>query len=150
VDLATRSRRKKTGGGGTRRRSATLAAAGANSGTTEWDPDVQSQNQTWMYLFLTRELVASFPDSEQVRMEQLAWWNPAASPAVRRVDAQKKSIELHRFFRDAMKRPYETDFEQDGFAKAVLTLTDVLVVADHAVPDLATAIDSIFLFDDEG
>jgi len=115
----------------------------------EWSHDVPAHAQTWMYLFLVKEILTSFPDSREVHMRQMAWWNGLASPDVRRIDAEKVAIALHRFFRDAMKRPYESAFETGGFAKAIPALTEVLVVADETVPALAAAVDRVFRFENE-
>src|SRR5262245_34980535 len=123
--------------------------AAAKSAPPVWDPSVPSQAQTWMYLFLVKEILTSFPDSREVRMRQMAWWNGVASPDVRRIDAEKVAIALHRFFRDAMRRPYESEFEENGFAKSILALTEVLVVADETVPALAGVVDRIFRFENE-
>lgn len=125
--------------------SATASAAADLS----WDPDVHAHNQTWMYLFLKREVMSSFPDSKAVKMQQMAWWNPAASPAVRRIDAEKLAIELHRFFKDAMRRPYEDGFADGGFAAAITALADTLVVKDNVLPALAATVNDIFRFKDE-
>lgn len=114
-----------------------------------WNLNDPAHNQTWMLLFMTREIVTSFPDSEHITMPQMAWWNPAASPAVRRIDAEKKSIEIYRFFADAMKRPFETAYQQDPFGKAIPALADVLVDQKSRVPDIANTVDSIFRFDGE-
>ena len=114
-----------------------------------WDPDVPAHAQTWMYLFLKGEVLTSFPDSRELHMRQMAWWNGLATPDVRRIDAEKVAIALHRFFRDAMKRPYEADFERDGFAKSIRALTEVLVVADETVPALAGIVDLLFRFENE-
>jgi hypothetical protein len=121
--------------------------AAADNGS--WELGVPAHNQTWMFLFMTNEILTSFPDSKGVKMQQMAWWNHAASPDVRRIDAEKKAIEMHRFFRDAMKRPYEPDFEQNSFSKAITELTKVLVVADNTVPMLATSVNLIFRFKGE-
>jgi len=114
-----------------------------------WSPDVPSQAQTWMYLFLVKEILTSFPDSREVHMRQMAWWNGLATPDVRRIDAEKVAIALHRFFRDAMKRPYESEFEAGGFAEAIPALTEILVVADETVPALAAGVDRVFGFENE-
>jgi len=114
-----------------------------------WSPDVPSQAQTWMYLFLVKEILTSFPDSREVHMRQMAWWNGLATPDVRRIDAEKVAIALHRFFRDAMKRPYESEFEAGGFAEAIPALTEILVVADETVPALAGGVDRVFRFENE-
>lgn len=117
--------------------------------TTAWDPDVPAQAQTWMYLFMKGEVLTSFPDSRELHMRQMAWWNGLATPDVRRIDAEKVAIALHRFFKDAMRRPYEKEFEQNGFAKSILALTEVLVVADETLPALAGVVDGIFRFENE-
>ena len=123
--------------------------AGAASVAAEWDPDVPAHTQTWMYLFMKEEILTSFPDSKGVRMQQMAWWNGLATPDVRRIDAEKLAIAIHRFFRDAMKRPYEEEFEKAGFARAIPALTEVLSVADATVPALAAAVNRIFRFKGE-
>jgi hypothetical protein len=115
----------------------------------DWDPDVPAQAQTWMYLFLKGEVLTSFPDSRELRMRQMAWWNGLATPDVRRIDAEKVAIALHRFFKDAMRRPYETEFEKNGFPKSIMALTEVLVVADETLPALAGVVDRIFRFENE-
>lgn len=126
-----------------RKRSRTVATEVA------WDPNVPAHAQTWMYLFLKGEVLTSFPDSRELCMRQMAWWNGLATPDVRRIDAEKVAIALHRFFRDAMKKPYETEFEQASFAKSILALTEVLVVADTTFPALAAVVDRIFRFENE-
>lgn len=120
-----------------------------DTATPVWDANVPPHAQTWMYLFLKGEVLTSFPDSRELRMRQMAWWNGLATPDVRRIDAEKVAIALHRFFRDAMKRPYEAEFEQDGFAKSIPALTEVLVVADEMLPALAGVVDRIFRFENE-
>ena len=123
--------------------------ASAPAAVPAWDADVPAHAQTWMYLFLKGEVLTSFPDSRELRMRQMAWWNGLATPDVRRIDAEKVAIALHRFFKDAMRRPYEPEFEQNGFAKSILALTEVLVVADEALPALAAVVDLIFRFENE-
>lgn len=115
----------------------------------DWDPNVQAHTQTWMFLFLKEEIVTSFPDSRGLQMQHMAWWNALATPEVRRLDAQLLAISLHRFFRDAMKRPYEKAFAENSFARAILALTETLVVTDKTVPDLAAVTNAIFRFKDE-
>jgi hypothetical protein len=127
------------------RRPAPAAAAAAPA----WDANVPAHAQTWMYLFLKGEVLTSFPDSRELRMRQMAWWNGLATPDVRRIDAEKVAIALHRFFRDAMKRPYESGFEENGFARSIPALTEVLVVADETLPALAGVVDRIFRFENE-
>ena len=138
------ARKKKRPAAGASGGSVAAVASGAT-----WDPNVPAHAQTWMYLFLKGEVLTSFPDSRELCMRQMAWWNGLATPDVRRIDAEKVAIALHRFFRDAMKRPYEADFQQGSFAKAILALTEVLVVADETVPALAGAVDRIFRFENE-
>jgi hypothetical protein len=123
--------------------------ASASAEAPAWDADVPAHAQTWMYLFLKGEVLTSFPDSRELRMRQMAWWNGLATPDVRRIDAEKVAIALHRFFKDAMRRPYESEFEQNGFAKSILALTEVLVVADETLPALAAVVDRIFRFENE-
>jgi hypothetical protein len=121
----------------------------ASAPTSEWDPNVQAHAQAWMYLFMKEELLTSFPDSQGMKMEQLAWWNGLATPDVRRLDAQKLAIAIHRFFRDAMKRPYEKEFAENSLMRAIQALTDTLIVADATVPALAAVVNRIFRFKDE-
>jgi hypothetical protein len=130
------------------RGAAARTASTARDGGVRWDPDVPAHNQTWMYLFLRGLVATSFPDSRHVKMSQMAWWNPAASPDVRAIDAQKVSIEMHRFFKDGMHRGYEQAFAA-GFPLAIAELSATLAKADNTVPDLAATIDRVFLFENE-
>lgn len=115
----------------------------------DWNANVQAHAQTWMYLFMKGELLTSFPDSRELKMRQMAWWNALATPDVRRIDAEKVAIALHRFFRDAMKRRYEEEFEPQGFTGAVRALSEILVVAERTIPELAGGVNAVFRFEDE-
>lgn len=119
-----------------------VAATGA------WDGKVKANKQVWLYLFLEEEILTGFNDSKNVTMKQMAWWNTAASPDVRLIDADKVAGAMHHFFKADAELPYEKKFTE-GYSIAVPHLLKVLTNPDKTIPDLAKAVNDVFKFEDE-
>ena len=126
------------------RRSAVRATAvRATVAGTVWSPNHLACVNTWGFLRFEKQLKGDFASSGAVKMNELAFWNPASSPAARRLEAQFLAGKFDSFFRKALLATFETG--QD-FAKAIAAMSDTLVDSAKTVSDLAMVNDAIYRF----
>ena len=121
------------------RRSAVRATAAGNV----WSPNHLACVNTWGFLRFDKQLKGDFASSGAVKMNELAYWNPASSAQARRLEAQFLAGKFDSFFRKALLASFETG--QD-FAKAITAMSDTLVDAAKTVRDLAIVNDAIYRF----
>ena len=98
---------------------------------------------TWAFLRGLGQLRPSFSNSKDLKMAELAFWNPTASPDARRLEARELASQLDRIYRKALLAKYEEGF---NFAKAVDTLAADLSSENKTLCQLAVTVDQIYNF----
>ena len=98
---------------------------------------------TWAFLRSLDQLKALFDDAKDVKMSELVFWNPTASPEMRRMQAMSLAAQLDKMFIIALRARYE-----DGFnvTKAVETMTSELIKEDNTVCNFAVTVDDVYAF----
>lgn len=137
-----RASKKKTVRRASRKKTARRARSMSAPGDV-WSPNHLACANTWAYLRFDKQLNGDFASSGDVKMNALAYWNPAASPAARRLEAQLLSGKLDSFFRKALLARFEAGKD---FAAAIQEMSDTLVDEDKAVRDLAIVVDALYRF----
>ncbi len=108
-----------------------------------WSKNDLSCVNTWAFLRGLGQLRPSFTKSKDLLMSDLAFWNPAASPEVRRREAREVAAQLDRIFRKALLAKYEEGFK---FASAINALAKDLSSENETVCELAVTVDRIYNF----
>jgi hypothetical protein len=101
---------------------------------------------TWGFLRALKQLKPAFGDSGDIKMNQLAWWNPASSPEARRTEALALATQLDNMFTLGVGARYETGFNR---TKATSGMADTLVNAAKTVCELSVAVDEAYRFTGE-
>ncbi|HWA10053.1 MAG TPA: hypothetical protein VG838_11430 [Opitutaceae bacterium] len=110
---------------------------------SHWSNNNLACAYTWADLNFIKELDTTFDQSEKVTMNQFRFWNNAASPDVRRLDAQNVAAQLAKMFSGVNFAKYESG---KSYTTAVDEMTDLLVVATKTVADLAQVVDDNYNF----
>lgn len=97
----------------------------------------------WAFLRGLGQLRPSFPNSGDITMESLAFWNDAASAEVRRSDAMELAAQLDRIYRKALMAKYESTFQA---STAIGALADALVQRNVTICQFAEIVDSVYNF----
>ena len=109
----------------------------------DWSQNNLACKNTWITLRVLEQSKKAFDDSGGVRMDELEYWNPADSPAMRAAKARSLAIQVDNIFRDLSGAEYEKDVTR---AKAVRDMVDALADKDRTMSDLASVNDSNYAF----
>ncbi len=109
----------------------------------DWNKNNAACRSTWGTLRVMEQTRKTFPHAGAVPMRELAWWNPAATAAMRREQATALARQLDNAFVFVSGAAYE-----DGMtsAKAVKDMVAVLTVEDRTIADLAEVNDANYQF----
>lgn len=118
----------------------------AQAAKDAWNNNNLAHTDTWGYLFVKEELNESFADARDVRMDELAFYNPAASPQFIAADAKELAASLDRAFRKKSRAVFETDWT---VPKAVEAMQSILKDKEKLVCELAIQVDDIYSFTGE-
>jgi hypothetical protein len=108
-----------------------------------WSNNNRAHTTTWAVLRLLHQGLGPFGDSGTVPMSELFFWNSAASPQMREVQARSLSAQMDNLFRAFYGAAYETGQDAGTAAQAIV---GIMVQSDRTVMDLADANDSIYRF----
>lgn len=111
-----------------------------------WNNNNLAHTDTWGYLFVKEELNVNFADARDVRMNELAFYNSAASSEFIAIDAKELAASLDRAFRKKSRAGFEKDWT---VPKAVAAMQDILKDKDKLVCELAVQVDEIYTFTGE-
>jgi hypothetical protein len=98
---------------------------------------------TWGFLRALDQLQALFDDSKNLTMKELTFWNPAATPEMRKMLAMSLAAQLDKMFILALRAQYEDGFD---VTKAVQTMAATLTREGKTVCELAAVIDETYAF----
>ena len=101
---------------------------------------------TWAFLRVLKQLKAVFGDAGKLKMKELAYWNPAASPDARRTEALALASQLDNMFVNGLGAKYEPGYNR---TKATTGMADVLVSADKTLCEFAATVDEAYRFTGE-
>lgn len=101
---------------------------------------------TWAFLRVLKQLKPVFGDAGKLKMKELAYWNPAASPDARRIEALGLASQLDNMFTNGVGAKYEKDYTR---TKAVTSMADTLVDAAKSVCELSVTVDEAYRFTGE-
>ena len=76
-------------------------------------------------------------------MDQLTYWNPTATPQMRKVQATTLATQMDNFFVMVRGAHYEKNVTKE---KAVQSMVDTLIGSGMAIADLATICDDQYKF----
>jgi len=127
--------------------SANAAASADGDLTPVWSPNHRACTATWIALRMLAQSERPFPSSGTVRMDQLTFFNAAASGDMRRLQAGTLAKQLDNFFRQIDGAVFEAG--KDAVA-ALSEMREALLNADNTMAWLATVVDAAYRFWDEG
>lgn len=114
--------------------------------TCNWTNNNLACINTWAFLRALQELTPVFKDAGDLKMKELAWWNPADSAAARRLAAEALASQLDRMFTVGLRAKYEAGYTR---TKAVSAMADELVQPEVTVCELSVAVDEAYQFTGE-
>jgi hypothetical protein len=118
----------------------------ASTAGCDWNKNNLACTNTWAFLRGLGQLRPAFSDSKDIRMSELAFWNPAASSESRKLEARALASQLDRIFTKSLLAKYETGF---NFAKAVDAMVQILTSSDRTVCELSVVVDEAYNFKGE-
>ena len=98
---------------------------------------------TWLDLNFIKQIDATFDSSANIVMSKLRFWNPSASPAERRLEAQSVAAQLAKMFTGVNFAKYEAGKD---FTTAVEAMTNGLTDGSKTMCELAVVVDEFYNF----
>ncbi len=123
--------------------SATPAESSAAPTASPWSNNNLACAYTWADLNFIKEINSTFDQTGNIPMNKFQFWNNAATPAARQVEAMNVAAQLAKMFTGVNFAKFESG---KNFATAVNEMTEVLVVATKTVADLAVVVDDNYNF----
>ncbi len=111
-----------------------------------WSNNNLACTNTWAFLRVLKELTAIFKDAGEIKMKELAYWNPADSAEARRTAALALASQLDRMFIVGLRAKYESGYDR---TKSVVAMADVFVQPVRTVCELSVAVDKAYQFSGE-
>ncbi|MFZ5625502.1 MAG: hypothetical protein ACOY71_13935 [Gemmatimonadota bacterium] len=109
----------------------------------DWSRNNAACRTTWLTLRVLDQTRKVFDDAGAVRMQDLGFWNPAATDALRRGAARALARQLDNVFTMIRGAKYENGKTSTA---AVNAMVDVLVDGNKTIADLAAANDASYHF----
>ena len=107
-----------------------------------WENNL-SYGYTWLVLLNLKQINAVYHDSQDIKMSGLAFYNPAISSDLLRIEATNLAIAIDSTFTTGMGAKFETGISQN---QAINSMVAILINADKTVEDLAAMNDASYLF----
>lgn len=111
-----------------------------------WNNNNLACTETWGFLFDDEELNVNFKAARDVKMSELAFYNPALSSGTLDKDAEYRAARLDRDFRKKSAATFEPGWT---IPKAVQAMKEVLMDKDKLVCELAVTVDEAYNFSGE-
>ena len=108
-----------------------------------WSKDNRACDTTWSTLSVLKQSAEDFAGSGTVKVQELAFWNKAASSDTRKIDAHTLAIQMDNAFTKIRGAKYEANITKE---KAINDMLVILTNGDKTVADLAEINDSNYLF----
>ena len=109
----------------------------------DWTENNRACKTVWTTLSVLNQLKTNFADSGELKMNDLAFFNPLDSVEMRKQQAAVIADQLDTTFRVGRGAKYEIGF---GRTKAFSGMIAILTDAEKQVADLAAAIDTFYNF----
>ena len=107
----------------------------------QWKNDRPACVMTWSTLALLGEHSTPFPSAGGIKMTQLMFW--AGSTTGRAARARALAVQIDSTFRDLFGSKYEKSVTK---TKAIMDMTNALLVAKNTLLDFADVNDGLYLF----
>ncbi|MBI5432957.1 MAG: hypothetical protein HZA52_09025 [Planctomycetes bacterium] len=111
-----------------------------------WNANNLAFSNTWGILLALEELRAKFSLAGAIRMDGLAFWSAAASPALRALEAQALAARMDRLFVQLLQAKYEQGKTRP---QALTAVQAALLVAKGTVCELSVVVDEHYNFQGE-
>ncbi|MCG8698159.1 MAG: hypothetical protein MI922_08905 [Bacteroidales bacterium] len=102
-----------------------------------------SYGYTWMALLRLKQINVAFEKSKDLKMSQLAFFNPSLDIETLKTDALNLANTLDNAFTIGMGAKYESGVTQH---QAVADMVEIMVSADRTLEDLAITNDDNYRF----
>jgi hypothetical protein len=117
--------------------------ANDNKSKAPWTNTSWACKETWGLLFFDEELNVNFFQAGDVKMSELAFYNPAVSSGTLDIDAEYRAARLDRLFQTQGGGKYKSGWNTP---KSVSAMKTVLENKDKLVRDLAAQANDIYAF----
>lgn len=111
-----------------------------------WTNNNIAHVRSWAFLRVLKQFREVFGPAGDLKMKQFAYWIPAATPELRRIDALAIATQLDNMFTVGIGAKYEPGFNR---TKATNNMADVLVNADKTLCEFAVTVDDAYRFTGE-
>ena len=111
-----------------------------------WSNNNLAHRRVWWALFLLEQSQRTFSNSGDVKMNQLAFWVPGESAAIRKGKARGQARVLNNMFSDLFFAEFEPNVTK---TKAVNAMVQVLIQGSATMEKLADEVDAMYLFEGE-
>lgn len=98
---------------------------------------------TWVTLAIMDQSKKAFPRSENVKVKNLQFWNPASNPQLRKARARGLAIQMDGLFKELGGAKYEPGVNRQ---KAVSASLQVLEDGEKTLSDLASVNNAHYRF----
>jgi hypothetical protein len=109
----------------------------------DWSKNNRACKTTWFTLFVLDQSDKAFKESEDIRMNELTFWNQSSSAEMRQSQARALCIQMHNNFTLIRKAKLENGVNKE---KAIFDMCNVLMDESKTLKDLAAVIDDNYLF----
>jgi hypothetical protein len=113
------------------------------SSDNSWNNNNLACTDTWGYLFLYEELNVGFFEAGDLKMPDLAFFNPAESTGMLENAAMELAARLNRAYRKKSHAQFEKGWDEPT---AIEELKAILKDKDKTVSELAVKVDEIYSF----
>ena len=109
----------------------------------KWNPNNKACQCTWADLFALKQSTKPFPDSGNIKMQDMLFYNPAAGSGILENEAKMLADQLDNMFRNADGAKFEAGVTRE---KAQSAMVAILKQADKTMAKLSEVIDTNYLF----
>jgi hypothetical protein len=110
---------------------------------SNWTKNNLAHRRTFLTLRILEQTKRQFEAAADQKMSQLKFCVPGDSAQMRKEKARSLASMMNNVFMDAFKTTFETNFDK---TKSVNAMTDVLIVDNSTVQELADAADQCYQF----
>jgi hypothetical protein len=102
-----------------------------------------SYGYTWLVLLRLKQINVVFNNAKDMKMSELAFYNPTVSDYLLRAEALNLANTIHSAFEIGMGAKLEKNISQD---LAINSMVEILINADKTIEDLAVKNDENYCF----
>jgi hypothetical protein len=113
----------------------------------DWNSNNRACTTTWSTLKVLGQNNRTFKKSGEITMKDLSFWNIAATPLMRKVQASTLATQIDNFFVMVRGATYEKNISKQAAVDAILSM---LIDDAKTIAHLATVCDDQYKFWGEG